>query len=131
LVLYDAHAGSEYRLDGKTELPPRPDGCWKWKDYAEGDFVATGWVPSTSNRFKGLVKDLLIAQYHPVSGDLVPWGKVGVGLTSSERLQYTDNSLYPMVFEVKFETRTKNNRLIAARILRRRFDKLPRECVSP
>lgn len=131
LVLYSRHAGSTFRTDGRKEQPPRPHGCWKWKPYNEGDFVATGWVPSTSNKFKGLVKDLLISQYDPITHSLVSWGKVGVGLSTAERKEYTDNSLYPMVFEVKFERRTPNSRLISAHILRRRFDKHHSECYSP
>jgi ATP-dependent DNA ligase len=131
LVLYDAEASTEFRVDGNHDRPPRPFGCWKWKDYLEGDFVATGWIPSTSKRNLGLVKDLEIAQYDPQSGELVHWGKVGIGLTQKERHEYTDNSLYPMVFEVQFESRTPNNRLTLAQILRRRFDKAPTECFSP
>jgi ATP-dependent DNA ligase len=131
LVLYDAKAGTECRLDGKHDRPPRPYGCWKWKDYLEGDFVATGWVPSTSKRFKGLVRDVLISQRDPVTGELISWGKVGVGLSSEDRQLYADDSLYPMVFEVQFEARTPNNRLVSAHILRRRTDKSPEECFAP
>lgn len=131
LVLYDARAGSAYRLDGRHDLVPRPDGCWKWKEYQEGDFVATGWVPSTAASHLGLVKDLLIAQYDPISRELVHCGKVGIGITKSERREYTNAALYPMVFEIMFERRTKNNRLIQARIMRRRHDKSPKECIAP
>lgn len=131
LVLYDAKAPTEFRVDGNHDRPPRPHGCWKWKDYLEGDFVATGWIPSTSKRHYGLVKDLQIAQYDPKTGELVHWGKVGIGLSAKERLQYADDSLYPMVFEIQFESRTENNRLTLAQILRRRFDKQPSECFSP
>jgi ATP-dependent DNA ligase len=131
LVLYSKKAGSLFNTDGKRENVPRPSGCWKWKQYNEGDFVATGWVPSTSKKFSGQVKDLLIAQYDPVTKQLVSWGKVGVGLSTAERKEFTNNSLYPMVFEVKFERRTPNTRLISARILRRRFDKEPIECIAP
>ncbi|MBI2030738.1 hypothetical protein HYT05_03880 [Candidatus Kaiserbacteria bacterium] len=131
LVLYDKRAGSAYRLNDRPDLPLRPHGCWKWKPYHEGDFVATGWVPSTSNRFKGLVRDLLISQYDPVSRKLVSWGKVGVGLSAAQRKEYADDTLYPMVFEVQFERRTPNNRLISAHILRRRTDKAAGECFSP
>ncbi len=131
LVLYDAGAPTRFDLSGKSDQPPRPYGCWKWKDYNEGDFVATGWLPSTSKKFKGLVRDLKIAQRNPVTGALESWGKVGVGLSAKERAEFTDVALYPMVFEIKFESRTKNKRLIAARILRRRSDKEPHECFAP
>lgn len=131
LVLYDKCAGSAYRLDGRTDEPPRPDGCWRWKPYKESDFVATGWIPSESKKFKGLVKDLLIAQRDPVTKQLVSWGKVGLGLSDAERREFADDSLYPMVFEVKFLRRTSNNRLISASILRPRTDKDPEDCFSP
>ena len=131
LVLYDKRAGSTFRLDGRSDQPPRPDGCWKWKPYLEGDFVATGWIPSTSAKFKGLVKDLLIAQHDLVTHELVSWGKVGIGLSAAERREFADDSLYPMVFEVEFERRTPKKRLISAKILRRRTDKTPGECYSP
>lgn len=131
LVLYDRGAGSGYRLDGRTDEPPRPDGCWRWKPYKESDFVATGWVPSDSKKFKGLVKDLLIAQRDPVTKQLVSWGKVGLGLSAAERREFADDSLYPMVFEVEFLRRTPNNRLISASVLRQRGDKTPEECFSP
>ena len=130
LVFYDAAAPTEFSLTGKTDQPPRPYGCWKWKDYLEGDFVATGWKPSSSKKFKGLVRDLLIAQRDPLTGELVHWGKVGTGLSAKERALYADDSLYPMVFEIKFESRTPNKRLLSARILRRRSDKAPHECFS-
>lgn len=131
LVLYSKKAGSMFHVNGAKERPPRPIGCWKWKPYSEGDFVATGWVPSDSSRYKGLVRDLLIAQHDPITHKLVSWGKVGTGLNAAQKKEYTDDSLYPMVFEVKFERRTSNNRLISAHILRRRFDKEPHECYSP
>jgi ATP-dependent DNA ligase len=131
LVLYDAKAGSTFRLNGRHDLTPRPEGCWKWKDYLEGDFVATGWIPSTAASHAGLVKDLEIAQYDPITRELVPWGKVGIGISKQQRQEFTDPSLYPMVFEILFERRTVNKRLIHARILRRRFDKGPEECIAP
>lgn len=131
LVLYDADAPSAYRLDGRSDLVPRPDGCWKWKDYLEGDFIATGWRPSDAPSRKGMVKDLLIAQYDPVTKELVHWGKAGVGLSMAECREYVDDKLYPMVFEIVFERRTPNQRLIHARIKRRRHDKAPEECIAP
>jgi hypothetical protein len=36
-----------------------------------------------------------------------------------------------MVFEIQFERRTKNRRLILAKIIRQRLDKEPEECFSP
>jgi ATP-dependent DNA ligase len=131
LVLYDAKAPTELRTDGIHDRPPRPDGCWKWKDYNEGDFVITGWVPSTSAKYKGLVRDFKIAQYDPHTGELVSWGKCGNGLSSAQKVKYANDELYPIVAEVKFESRTPNKRLTMARILRIRDDKSPSECFSP
>jgi ATP-dependent DNA ligase len=131
LVVYSKDAGSEFRVDGIKERPPRPDGCWKWKPRSEGDFVVTGWIPSTSKTFMGMVKDFEIAQRDPGTGKLVPWGKVGIGITPAERKKYANNSLYPMVWEVEFERRTPNSRLIGACLKRQRFDKEPKECFSP
>lgn len=131
LVAYSKTAVSEFRTDGVKESSPRPDGCWKWKPFVEGDFVAVGWVPSTSKTFMGQVKDLLIAQYHPHTGELVNWGRVGVGLNSEQRKRLANNALYPLVVEVKFECRTRNTRLISARVMRERFDKTPKECITP
>ncbi len=135
LVLYDADAPSEYRLDGKIDQVPRPSGCWKWKEYAEGDFVATGWVPSTAPSHAGMVKDLLLHQYSPITGELQHWGKCGIGLSKKDReniaAEFTNDPNCRMVFELKFERRTPNRRLIAARIIRRRFDKKPEECIAP
>jgi ATP-dependent DNA ligase len=131
LVLYDRNAISAYRLDGKIDLVPRPYGCWKWKEYMESDFVAYGWVPSTASSHFGQVRDVLIGQYDPKKHTMVHWGKVGKGLSKKDRSTYMDDSLYPMVFEIKFERRTPNNRLINARIVRRRLDKKPIECIGP
>ncbi len=131
LVLYDKRASSAYRLDGKADQTPRPDGCWKWKQYSESDFVVTGWVPSTAKSHLGMVKDLKIAQYDPIARNLVDWGKVGTGLTREQRKEFTDNTLYPMVVEVVFVGRTPKNRLKHAHIKRMRYDKKPEECFSP
>ncbi len=129
LVLYDRNAPSEYKLDGDSDDPPRPYGCWKWKPYDEDDFVATGWIPSTSTRYKGLVKDLLFSQYDP-AGNLVSWGKTGRGLSVKQKRDLADDK-YPRVFQLEFERRTPNNRLISASIKRERFDKNPGACVYP
>jgi ATP-dependent DNA ligase len=130
LVLYDRRASTEYHV-GTNARTPRPEGCWKWKPYIEGDFVATGFVPSTASSHAGAVKDFLIAQYNPLTGELEEWGRCGIGISEAKRREYADAALYPMVFEIRFERRTKNRRLILAKILRRRFDKKPEECLSP
>ena len=77
------------------------------------------------------MKDLTIAQYDRKRGELVDWGRIGVGLSKQDRIDYMNDALYPMVFEIKFERTTTNNRLIHGRIMRRRLDKAPRECITP
>lgn len=131
LVLYDSKAHSEIRLDGKFDQTPRPDGCWKWKDLLEDDFVATGFVPSTAESHAGGVKDFHIAQYHPVSGELINCGKVGSGLSRRERYELTNPSCYPLVVQVEFERRFPSMKLRSGRILRVRTNKSPRECLLP
>jgi len=131
LVLYDADAASEIRMDGNFNNTPRPAGSWKWKPIQEDDFVITGWTKSKKGRNKGFVKDFLIAQYHPITGELVDCGKVGTGLTLAARQKYADDALYPMVFEIRFERRTSKNKLDQGCILRQRSDKEPKECILP
>ncbi len=129
LVLYDAKASTEYRLDGKSAQVPRPLGCWKWKDYLEGDFVAIGWIPSTAKSHSGAVKNFKLWQYSPETGELQYWGKCGTGISREDRFRYANDAW--KVFEIKFERRTPNSRLIGAHILRERDDKKPEECIAP
>jgi ATP-dependent DNA ligase len=75
LVLYDMRAGAAFSLLGNRAKTPRPYGCWKWKEYHEGDFVATGFVPSTAPSHPGAVKDFLLHQYNPKTSELEYWGK--------------------------------------------------------
>lgn len=130
LVLYDKRKGSSYRTDGGNI--PRDKGSWKWKNYKEDDFVVTGWNRSTSDTYYGLIEDLNIAQYDPVTGELVSCGKVGTGLSADERRELMSRtSLY--VVEVQFERRTPKKKLIGAHILQVRDlgDKRPEECILP
>lgn len=131
LILRDLDAGTEFRLDGVSAEPPRPDGCWKKKPFQESDFIAVRWIPSDSKKYKGLVRDLILAQYDPRTGKLVEWGPVGNGLTEEQKRLFTDDSLYPFVVQVKFELRTRNFRLQKASIMRIRDDKTPEECRYP
>ncbi len=131
LILRDLDAGTSFRLDGNVAEPPRPDGCWKKKPFQEADFVATGWIPSTSKTFKGLVRDFTIAQYDSKTGVLVDWGVCGVGLTREQKEKYADDSMFPLVVQIQFELRTQNNRLQKASIMRIRDDKRPEECRYP
>jgi bifunctional non-homologous end joining protein LigD len=131
LVLYDMRAGTKFRVDGNAKIPLRPEGCVKWKPIVEDDFVATGWVPSDSTSFAGLVRDLIIGQYDPVTKKLIDCGRVGTGLSHADKKRLTDSSLYPFVVQVKFECRTEKHKLKKASIMRIRDDKKPEECVHP
>lgn len=131
LILRDLDAGTSFRTDGNSADPPRPDGTWKKKPFQEADFIAVGWIPSTSKSFKGLVRDFILAQYDSHTGELVEWGAVGNGLTVEQKRFYADDSRFPLVVQVQFELRTKNNRLQKASIMRVRDDKLPAECRYP
>lgn len=131
IIVRDLRSKTAFRTDGNSADPPRPDGCWKWKPFQEADFVALRWIPSDSKKYKGLVRDLVIAQYDPRTGELVDWGVCGVGLSDEQKQRLTDDSLYPFVVQIKFELRTKNNRLQKASIMRIRDDKRPEECFYP
>lgn len=131
LILRDLDAGTLFRIDGAVTDPPRPDGTWKKKPFQEADFIAVRWIPSDSKKYKGLVRDLILAQYDSRTGELVEWGPVGTGLTDEQKELFTDDSLYPFVVQVKFELRTKNFKLQKASIMRVRDDKTPKECRYP
>ena len=131
LIIRDLDAGTAFSLDGNKDEPPRPDGCWKKKPFQEADFIAIRWIPSDSKKYKGLVRDLILAQYDSRTGELVEWGPVGNGLTEEQKRRFTDDSLYPFVVQVKFELRTRNYRLQKASIMRVRDDKTPSECRYP
>ena len=131
LIIRDLDAVTQFRLDGNAAEPPRPDGTWKKKPFQEADFIAVRWIPSTSKTYKGLVRDFILAQYDSRTGELVEWGPVGNGLTAEEKRLYADDSRFPLVVQVQFELRTKNNRLQKASIMRIRDDKLPSECRYP
>lgn len=131
LVLYDRRAGSEYRI-GKRAQAPRPEGCWKRKEYKEGDFVAMSYIPSTAPLHPGAVESIVFGQYDR-HGVLQPWVNCGVGINEKQRRELANSALYPnkMVFELVFERRSKNHKLILAKIKRRRDDKKPYECIEP
>lgn len=131
LVLYDRRAGSEYRI-GKRAQAPRPEGCWKRKDYKEGDFVAMSYIPSTAPSHPGAVESIIFGQYDEHSV-LQEWVNCGIGINEKQRRELANPALYPnkMVFELIFERRSKNHRLILAKIKRQRDDKKPYECIEP
>ncbi len=132
LVLYDMRAPTTFSLGGKSMLPPRPVGCGKWKLDPEDDFVAVGRRISTSDKYKGLVRDLKIIQYDPVTKKPIHCGFVGTGLTKELKEKLLDESLFPFVLQAKFECRTRKHKVRKARILRVfRDDKRPEECIHP
>lgn len=141
MVIYDREAVSAYRLDGNSDRPPRPEGCWKRKPSAEDDFVAIGFVTGTAGkRHEHRMGKLILAQVHPKSGELVPCGEVGIGFSDQEREELADNSLYPFVVQVEYERRFSPRQLSKKRVqcalcnprfVRRRDDKTVGACLLP
>lgn len=132
MVLYDSMAGTKFALHGKLATPPRPIGAWKWKPLLEDDFIAYDFVIATKGRNIGRVKDFKLAQIHPGTGQRIECGRLSLGLSFEQRLQFTDPSLYPLVLEVAFESRFyPQGTLKNGRIRRIRDDKAPEECLFP
>lgn len=129
LVFYDGAAGTEFRTDGKHDLPPRPDGCWKWKPIFEEDFVATKFEPGTGKN-TGLAGKIYIAQIHPKNGKLMPCGEV-VLHKQEHKVLFANAKIYPLVVEVEYEIRTPRGALRTASVLRDRDDKGIGECILP
>jgi ATP-dependent DNA ligase len=131
LVGYDKKGGSTYHLYGDARPALRPPVCWKRKKYRSDDFVATGWRVSTAATKKGEFKDFVLEQYHPHTGAPVDCGFCGSGITKKQAKELMDLSLYPMVVEIEYETRTDNHKINQGTIMRIRDDKKPHECILP
>jgi ATP-dependent DNA ligase len=132
MVVYDTLAGTRFELHGKLATPPRPVGAWKWKPLKEDDFIAYDFVLATKGKNEGRVKDFKLAQVNRQTGAPVDCGKLSLGLSFDQRLQFTDKSLYPLVLEVAFESRFyPQGTLKNGRIRRIRDDKSPEECLFP
>lgn len=131
LVLYDQNAGTEFATDGKHNDPPRPEGCWKWKPYFEGDFIATGFAEGTG-RNTGLAGKIFIAQIDPRTGQFSPCGEVPLH-KKEHKVLFANKAIYPIVVEVGYEIRTPKGALRSAAVLRERsaLDKRVEECILP
>ncbi len=129
LVLYDTSQPTAYRLDGKLNLPPRPDGCWKCKPITEDDFIAYKWVKGTGKN-KDRMGKLFIAQISPRTGEQVLCGEVGGGFSDPEREEFA-RATYPLVIQVEFQKRFASGALRSPQFMRRRDDKRPEECLAP
>ncbi len=141
VVIYGAREVSGYRLDGKTDSVPRPYGAWKWKPAFEDDFIVTGWTKGTKGKKHGhRMGKIALTQRHPVTGEEVLCGEVGIGFSDIERDEFANDSLYPFVAEIQYERRfaprklSKNRvqyALCSPRFIRRRHDKKAEECFLP
>lgn len=132
LVLYDKTKPSAFRLDGKSNQPPRPEGCWKWKPKFEDDFIAVGWIPgSKGKKHQHRMGKLKLAQLDARTGKMVSCGEVGIGFSDKDREILVDDSLYPWVAQVEFQERFSSGKLRFPSFVRRRIDKRPEECLLP
>lgn len=129
LVLYDKSAPSAYGLDGRTEDPPRPDGCWKWKPIFEDDFIVRKFAWGTGKNADRMGK-LFLSQIDPVTGLEVACGEVAGGFSREKKLAFSQMS-YPCVIQVQFESRTRSGACRVASFMRIRDDKELAGCVLP
>ena len=129
LVLYDKTKPSAFRLDGKSNQPPRPEGCWKWKPFKEDDFIVRKWEKG-SGKNKNRMGKLYLLQIDSKTEKEINCGEVGIGFTDDEREDFTRKN-YPLVVQVKFEERFASGSLRHPVFMRPREDKRPEECMLP
>lgn len=129
LVLYDKSASTAYRLDGKGEDPPRPDGSWKWKPIFEDDFIVRKFEFGTGKNADRAGK-LFLSQIDPVTGIEVACGETADLGTREEKLALA-RMVYPFVVQVQFEARTPKGACRISHLIRVRDDKGIAGCVLP
>lgn len=135
LVLYDKGAPTKFVIGeaGKSQpVIPRPDGAWKDKVGLEVDFVAYDFVRSTAANHAGAVKDFFIGLIDPHTGEIIPCGKCGTGLSKEERFAYAEPGMLPVAVEVGFEKWSKHGKTLLGKIHRIRDpkDKPYTQCVA-
>lgn len=140
LVLYDRGAHTQFAIGkpgregspGKAPTIPRPSGVWKDKLGLEVDFVAYDFVVSAAESHKGLVKDFHIGLIDPSTGEIIPCGKCGNGLSRGDRSRFAKPGELPVAIEVKFEQWSKHGKTLLGRIERVRDpkDKHFSQCVA-
>jgi hypothetical protein len=128
-----------YNFRGKTDRPGK--FCCKLKPNETDDFVAY-WNPADgmgefgTGKYQGLLGSVQLYQYDS-KGELHYISDCGNGFTEKDLHELSNPSLYPMVFEVKYDERVyksegeKTNALRFARFLRSRNDKAIAECINP
>lgn len=103
---------------------------WKWKPSVEGDFIATGWEPTSAlpgAPMYGVAGALNLVEMR--NGKLTSVGGVGTGLTLAERKEAT-TWMYPCVVEVVYDERTPTGQLRMPRFIRLRTDKSVEETMN-
>lgn len=129
LVLYDAAKPTTFKLDGRQDEPPRPNGCWKWKPRLEDDFIVRKWEYGTGKN-KNRMGKLFLLQVDPRTKKETTCGEVGGGFTDAERENFAVAE-YPLVVQVEFQGRFKSWALRHPVFVRLREDKKPEECLLP
>ncbi len=127
LVVYDANGTTQYRLDGKSNLSPRPNVCWKWKPLKEDDFIVSKKIfvdGENGRRFK----EVVLTQIDAKTGEEFECGKLGT--FDAKTRAYLDKAVFPLVMQVEFVSRyEKSQKIREPRFMRLRDDKKPEECI--
>jgi hypothetical protein len=128
-----------FNFKGKPDRPGTV--CAKCKPEYEDDFVVffdpeKGYGKwSTKERYGKGIHSAPLYQYNS-KGELVYICLCGGGLTEQQKREWANPSLYPMVWKVQFTDRRyvsagdDSNALDHPRLLDRRTDKKPEECVN-
>lgn len=119
-----------YSFNGKAE---RPSICWKSKPKYELDGIVR-FDPNNdigelgSGKNKGLMKSVFLYQLDENEKEIYIC-KVGGGFNDVDRKKYSDKSLYPIVFQVEFDSVISGTGALRFPIfIRERPDKSIKEC---